>query len=201
MILDRLKYTKTTTIRLTNTNTKVISDIPNNPIAKAKNCQKTLDKIPQNLNYCEDMSINIVLVGNDVMSTQQAHLEALQSTLQAKNVNVSFEANELTAKLKGNAFVISKDGQVLATANNIATKFNWIEVFSTFADNYANTSADDDGFWRWGQIIPATGEYLCKDCGYVGEFNAGEIFPVCEVCQAGEPDGPCPIDEGYWEAI
>ena len=146
------------------------------------------------------MSFNITLVGDKVLSTQQSFFEDSKATLDSKGISVSFEPNEYTKNIKGQGFVIVQDGKVLTSASNISTKHNWINVFSIFADNYKNTDAID-GYYAWGQIVPETGDYLCKDCGFITEFEAGSIFPICEVCQAGEPDGPCGVDEGYWEKL
>jgi rubrerythrin len=108
------------------------------------------------------------------------------------------------SELKGNAFAILSgnegDYKLLDYKNNISDKFNWIEVFSQFATNYADTNLED-GFYKWGQIVPKTADYLCKDCGFIAEFEAGTVFPICEVCQAGEPDGPSTPAEGYWEEV
>jgi hypothetical protein len=32
-------------------------------------------------------------------------------------------------------------------------------------------------------------------------LEAGKIFPICEVCLAGEPSGPSGPKEGYWERV
>lgn len=146
------------------------------------------------------MSLQATLVGAEAIASQQQNYEALKSVLDSKNIEVSFEPNQMTASIKGNGFVISDGTKILASANNISTKYDWIEVFGTFADNYVNTDMLD-GYYGWGQIVPKTGEYLCKDCGYIEEFQAGDVFPICEVCQAGEPDGPSTPSEGYWEAL
>lgn len=80
-------------------------------------------------------------------------------------------------------------------------KYNWLEVSNTFQLNYNNNNADKDNYWAWGQIVKETGEYLCIDCGYIENFQAGTVFPVCEVCLAGDPEGPLEVTAGYWEKI
>jgi hypothetical protein len=146
------------------------------------------------------MSLQAILVGDTAVSSQQSNYESLKSSLSSKGIEVSFEPSSLTSVVKGNGFVIADGSRVLVSASNISTKHNWIEVFGTFADNYKNSEMID-GSYAWGQIVPTSGEYLCKDCGYIAEFEAGDVFPVCEVCQAGEPDGPCLPNEGYWEPL
>ena len=78
--------------------------------------------------------------------------------------------------------------------------FDWIEVAQSFADNYYNLESDNS-FWRWGQVVPEDGSYLCRDCGFIGDFIAGEVFPICDVCLDGDPGGPIPLSEGYWELV
>jgi hypothetical protein len=81
------------------------------------------------------------------------------------------------------------------------TKYNWMDIIVKFAQNYANPNPDSDNLYRWGQIVPESGEYLCRDCGYIDTFQAGQVFPVCEVCLAGDPEGPVEIQAGFWEKI
>lgn len=47
-----------------------------------------------------------------------------------------------------------------------------------------------------GDAVPETGLYLCVPCGFVEEFQAGDLFPTCRACYAGTSEGP----EGYTEA-
>jgi hypothetical protein len=95
-----------------------------------------------------------------------------------------------------------KDSEVIYsdTKENPENEYNWIEAMEQLAKNFANKEPDGD-YWKWGQIVPETAEYLCKDCGYIEEFKAGSIFPICEVCIAGEPAGPSGPGEGFWEKI
>ena len=79
-------------------------------------------------------------------------------------------------------------------------KFDWVEVSQSFANNYYNLESDDN-YWRWGQVVPENGSYLCRDCGFIGDFLTGEVFPICDICLDGEPDGPIPLSEGYWEIV
>jgi len=78
---------------------------------------------------------------------------------------------------------------------------DWIDVTRSMSRHYADNQPDSSGAWRWGQIAPEDGEYLCRDCGYIEEFKKGQIFPVCEVCLAGDPTGPLELSEGYWEKL
>lgn len=149
-------------------------------------------------------TITAILVGNTVVSSQENYL----SNTQLENVTVvtlsSLSENSELANIckgvKDNSFAIVIDNKMVDYKNNISTKFNWIEVFGQFSTNYKDNKLED-GFYKWGQIVPETAEYLCKDCGYIAEFEAGTVFPICEVCQAGEPDGPSTPSQGYWEQI
>ena len=88
----------------------------------------------------------------------------------------------------------------LTHRNKPEKEYNWIEVSQDFANNYFNFESENS-FWRWGQIVPENGSYLCRDCGFIGDFIAGEIFPICDVCLDGDPGGPIPLSEGYWELV
>jgi hypothetical protein len=162
------------------------------------------------------MSLTAILYGQKIVDSQQSYYDELNTKLISKGIKVELTSdlasnaktqNALdTAKinLKENSFAVFETTgdktKFVDYKNNISTKFNWIEVFGQFADNYASDELDD-GFYKWGQIVPETGDYLCKDCGYIAEFQQGDIFPICEVCQAGEPDGPSTPDQGYWERV
>jgi hypothetical protein len=162
------------------------------------------------------MSLTALLYGQKIVDSQQDNYNELKSELESKGIKVilttdlstepDFQNSLAFAKinLKENSFAVfettNSTTKFVDYKNNISTGFNWIEVFGQFADNYANEDMDY-GFYRWGQIVPETADYLCKDCGYIVEFQQGDIFPICEVCQAGEPDGPSTPDQGYWEKV
>jgi hypothetical protein len=80
-------------------------------------------------------------------------------------------------------------------------KHDWPRVFLQFIANYANPIPDENKAWRYGQVCQEAGEYMCRDCGYMEEFRVGDVFPVCEVCLSGDPDGPVDTGVGYWEKI
>jgi predicted Zn-ribbon and HTH transcriptional regulator len=80
-------------------------------------------------------------------------------------------------------------------------EYDWMDVALAFKEHYAMKEVDDTGYWRWGQVVAEDGEYLCLDCGYIEDLKAGQIFPVCEVCLAGDPEGPLSVRDGYWEKI
>ena len=41
-----------------------------------------------------------------------------------------------------------------------------------------------------GDLVPASGNYVCVPCGYVQYFEAGALFPTYEACYAGTEIGP-----------
>jgi hypothetical protein len=162
------------------------------------------------------MSLTALLYGSKITDSQQSYYTELGSELESKGIKVIL-TNDLSPysdiqsaltsakiNLKENSFAVFNSSEdktkFVDYKNNISPKFNWIEVFGQFVDNYANSEPEGD-FYRWGQIVPETADYLCKDCGYIVEFQQGDIFPICEVCQAGEPDGPSTPDQGYWEKV
>jgi hypothetical protein len=162
------------------------------------------------------------------LRTQLAYLQEKKETLKNLNITVLFaldsegetssedvvidenrEILNLSKKISDQnnldenlILFIKKDSELTYadTKENPENEYNWIEVMEQLAKNFANTE-EEDGYWKWGQIVPETAEYLCKDCGYIEEFKAGSIFPICEVCIAGEPAGPSGPGEGFWEKI
>ena len=162
------------------------------------------------------MSLLAILYGQKIVDSQSGYHKELSSELNSKGIqviltidlsqNLEVQNSLINAKinLKENSFAVFEVSgdktKFVDYKNNISSGFNWIEVFGQFADNYSSDELDD-GFYKWGQIVPETGDYLCKDCGYIAEFQQGDIFPICEVCQSGEPDGPSTPDQGYWEKV
>lgn len=116
------------------------------------------------------------------------------------------QADYLKAKsnVSENLVIFKKTGsefQYLVHKENPEHQYDWMPTVSEFAINYANTSPDDKGLWKWGQIVPEDGEYLCVDCGFIESFVAGTVFPVCEVCLSGEPAGPSGAEVAFWERV
>lgn len=94
--------------------------------------------------------------------------------------------------------------KVLTYRAKIEPEYDWLQVCIDFVNNYNNSEPDKGGYYKWGQIVPETCEYLCIDCGFIETFEALTVFPVCEVCLSGDPatdesySGP---QKGYWEKI
>lgn len=85
---------------------------------------------------------------------------------------------------------------------NPEIEHDWFKVIEDFLINYSQETPDKNGFYKWGQIVRVTGEYLCVDCGYIFELNEGDVFPICEVCLSGDITSPdSKTDKGYWELV
>lgn len=41
-----------------------------------------------------------------------------------------------------------------------------------------------------GNTVPLSGMYICVPCGYVQQFQAGDLFTTCDACLAGTEYGP-----------
>lgn len=126
---------------------------------------------------------NLVLDAN-------AELIGLSENLNTKNPG----ENLIVLRKKGDSF------EHLETKTGPESSSDWVVGLVDFANNYKDSEPDGD-YYKWGQIVPENGEYLCKDCGFILELEAGKIFPICEVCLAGEPSGPSTPKEGYWERV
>jgi hypothetical protein len=154
--------------------------------------------------------LTMVLIGSKLADTQKSFFEKEKHSLEVDGLRILFDADlaqdadlaELCVGAKDGSFYLFDESlQPLEKRNGIDTKVNWVEVFKQFVSNYLDSDPDIDGMYCWGQKAPDDGEYLCKDCGYILELRKGEIFPVCEVCLSGEPDGPSGPDAGYWEKL
>ncbi|MBC7472145.1 MAG: hypothetical protein H7196_02680 [candidate division SR1 bacterium] len=90
----------------------------------------------------------------------------------------------------------------LYTREKPEIKYNWITEVCGFAQNALDMNPDKNGLWKFGQTVTKAGEYLCVDCGYIETFKEGDVYPVCEVCLSGDPEGPTDgPNQGYWEFL
>ncbi|MEM1312250.1 MAG: hypothetical protein AAGF07_02185 [Patescibacteria group bacterium] len=174
----------------------------------------------------EVLAVFTVDPGTDFANKTQSLLDSKKTELGQKKVKVIFLTTEGSSESID--FILDSNQELLNMASEVQNKkgenlilfkldgdnlkylvhkdapeheYDWIKVISDFADNYANPEPNDQNMYKWGQIVPEDGDYLCIDCGYIGSFNAGDIFPVCEVCLSGEPAGPTSSDGGYWEKV
>lgn len=158
--------------------------------------------------------IVVFLVSNDEnLTSKYENIKKENFELIVTNQLPKIKVTPKTPKISGDNIIFVKRVQIasengsleeeltyLTHRNKPEKEYNWLEVSQDFADNYFNFESEN-GFWRWGQIVPEDGSYLCRDCGFIGDFVAGEIFPICDVCLDGDPGGPIPLSEGYWELV
>jgi hypothetical protein len=114
-------------------------------------------------------------------------------------------SDKINPKKPGENLMILRNGvdgmEHLETKESPENEYNWIEAINTYTENYQVAVPDEEGYYKWGQKVMESGEYLCKDCGYILELEAGQVYPICEVCLSGEPSGPSTQSEGYWEKV
>ena len=156
------------------------------------------------LNFFGDKKVNVEFLIEDDHNKEINTIKEilLKSELITQNKNT---VNEI---LTNNSIVwLLKEGsetKVLTYRSKIESEYDWLQVCIDFVNNYNNSSPDEGGYYKWGQIVPETTEYLCIDCGFIETFTAGTVFPVCEVCLSGDPatdasySGP---EKGYWEKV
>jgi rubrerythrin len=165
---------------------------------------------------------------SDLFSNLQKQVKNLENQLEMRQISVFFltqeevedadeflifdvdlellkPAKKISSKKPGENMVVMRqmDGNLglIDLKENPESDADWVKAIVQFGDNFNDLNADAEGYYKWGQRVPEDGEYLCKDCGYILELKEGDIFPICEVCLAGEPNGPSTPEEGYWEKI
>jgi hypothetical protein len=167
---------------------------------------------------------------SEFAQTQLENLEARKDSLKELKCSVLFVTDDTEASSDNPNFYLDENREVVNLSERVAdqddlgenlvvlinkggelsygdtkeepeNEYDWMEVAEQGAKNYQETEADENGYYKWCQPVPETVEYLCVDCGYVEEFSEGSIFPICEVCIAGEPSGPSGPGEGYWEVV
>ncbi len=151
--------------------------------------------------------------GSDFRSSQESSLNESYSELEELGVSNFFatqsEVESASSEVEGkvdseNSLVIfENDGglKLAEVVQDISVDDNWVEIIKTYSENYKSNDPDDDNMYKWGQVVPEDGEYLCVDCGYILELKEGQVFPICEVCLSGLPEGPSGPEKGYWEKV
>jgi hypothetical protein len=129
-----------------------------------------------------------------------------KNTLYDPNLSIASQIPSLCKRNEHceSMIILEKRGdefQLLNTRENPEPEHNWVDILLQFESNYRNNQPENGLHYRYGQIVPKTGEYMCIDCGYISEYKAGSVFPVCEVCLSGDPNGPVSTDKGFWEFI
>ena len=168
----------------------------------------------------ENLSVNQELVviylsnANSYSQDQVQKLTENQDKMLEKGVDLfTFSLEDalqqgILADLKPNQqgiLITKKTGELLWSKFEIDFKDLSQTIFD-FVDNY-RSNTDGKDIFCFGNIIKEVGDYMCNDCGYIlsvtqnGEYQVGMVFPTCEVCQAGEPDGPSGIHEAFWQKL
>ncbi len=148
----------------------------------------------------EQASIQVLFVSDQNETTEEDH-KLCDINREILNLDPELAKHEDVSDF---LFILRKDGDNLThvlSRRKPENEVNWIEYLVQFVANYKDVDPDADGLWRVGQIVPKTGEYLCVDCGYIEELQEGSVFPVCEVCLSGDPEGPSLVEKGYWEYL
>jgi hypothetical protein len=166
------------------------------------------------LNPNQDFAVIYLSNGNNYSQTQSQKLTQSQPKLQEKEVDLfvldlSEALNQgilADLKPKQQGIVIAKKtGEVVWSKFEIDFK-DLAQTTLDFIDNFKQNTDGQDMFC-FGHEIKEEGDYMCNDCGYIlsvtqnGEYQIGMAFPTCEVCQAGEPDGPSGSHEAFWQKL
>jgi len=152
--------------------------------------------------------------GSNLITAQEGFYNQIASEIVSLEAQVIFTdglqaelENEISSAGKsleeGNLYIFQiQNGEInfLEVKEGLDSSVNWADAARIFAINYQNLESED-GRYKWGQKVPQTGEYLCVDCGYILELEAGKTFPICEVCLSGCPEGPSGAEGAFWEMV
>lgn len=150
-----------------------------------------------------EQRIMIIFISNQDIANSELYGDCL---FKDQNFDLLKAINKENLKQQDSLIFLQINNQnltYLTHRENLENEINWIEVINQFAINFALEEAEN-GCYRWGQKVPKTADYLCKDCGYVETFKEGSVFPICEVCLSGDPtcpEGYAGPAEGFWEMI
>jgi hypothetical protein len=160
-----------------------------------------LNQIEENYNEYQKHNLSVFFATQDDLETNSSSLLYDPNREIANMCSVLCKKNDQCEAL----LYFKKEGNSvthLYTREQPQHTYNWVEQVIGFAQNYQNTEPDANNLWRFGQKVTKAGEYLCVDCGYIESFKEGDIYPVCEVCLSGDPEGPTDgPHQGYWEYL
>jgi hypothetical protein len=161
--------------------------------------QDLLAKLEQQNSILVESGITVKILNYGDISSSEYVIDDTEGEIwrQAEGLKNSKKPGEnlILARLSG------QDLEILELKPQLEKDLDYLEALESVAANYQDTTEPSDGYFKWGQLVREDGEYLCKDCGYILELREGQIFPICEVCLSGQPDGPAGPNEGYWEKI
>jgi hypothetical protein len=183
------------------------SEVPDGTIAiitgslESKLATIILNQIEDSYDKYSDLKLSVFFATRDDLETDSL------AVLHDPNGEISSQCKILCKKNDQCEAILyfRKDGdniKHLYTREKPELKYNWVDEICGFAKNALDTNPDDKNLWRFGQSVSKAGEYLCVDCGYIETFKEGNVFPICEVCLSGDPEGPTDgTDQGYWEFL
>lgn len=187
------------------------------------NCQPTPSQVHVTFNMLQldvpfEIASKFMVVmyhaGSEYGLKQAALFEANKSELEQLGCTVKIADSSLSIfqdvpKFKQDLplwLIIDREGELLFHEINSEWD-NLPNLAQQFLKNYTENTTGAKGY-KWGNIIPEEGDYMCTDCGYIltvahdgTELQPGDPFPIFEVCQAGTPDCPTGPDTIFWEKI
>jgi len=167
-----------------------------------------------NIETSKDLIIVYVSNDSEYSQGQIEKLEARKAEFLEKGADLillenskAVEVNlypKLKAKQQG-VLVTNGSGDLLWYKLDIA----YLDLAQSMNDFISQYEADVSGvdLLGWGNKILEEGDFMCNDCGYIltvktgTEFEPGMVFPTCDVCQSGEPEGPTGTLEPFWQKL
>jgi hypothetical protein len=196
------------TITLLKTKQKLnLSELPDGVLAvftgslDSKLATTVLNDIEENYSQYQKHNLSVFFATQDDLETDSLALLYDPNRELANSCSILCKKNDQCEAL---LYFEKKGDQVrhLYTREQPQHTYNWIEQIIGFAENFQSTTPDQNNLWRFGQKVIQPGEYLCVDCGYIESFKEGDIYPICEVCLSGDPEGPTDgPNQGYWEYL
>lgn len=172
--------------------------------------------LPHILNHFPDIKVKLVfanhdehniMFGSELDKIENQFSQRLQIVYVLSKPKADFESsNILTGRLdesKIDALLDTKESAV----HYVCGPQGFIELISgslksslIFPDKihieYFSKKNGNEALYATGQTVPTSGDYICLDCGYSEYLQAGQSFPVCPVCLAGQDDN----QYEFWKA-
>jgi hypothetical protein len=184
-----------------------LNDLPDGIVAiftgslDSKLATTVLNQIEENFSKYQDHNLSVFFATRDDIETDSLALLYDPKSEFASQCSILCKKQDQCEAL----LYFKKEGSEikhLYTRERPEYKHDWIEQIIGFSNNFSDTKPDVNNYWRFGQVVTQAGEYLCVDCGYIETFKIGDIFPICEVCLSGDPEGPTDgPHQGYWEFL
>lgn len=163
-----------------------------------------------------NFEINILLISEKGETIQKfsEDFESKKKSFQELNSKVEV-LNTAPKSIKDNIPDFHKNSYAILVCNSDAEVIwygvdiecdSLTELMLQFLRNYFEIVTGLNLF-KWGNKIPVQGEYMCSDCGYIltvddySQYRVGDVFPSCEVCEAGSPDNPTDPSTAFWQLV